>query len=81
MDPDKKKKILTKLITELNQSGLTDKEIVEVYSDLGLSVGCSMCDLKEVPAMEEIEEMYYKSPNMGLALVLQSILLRTWIDE
>ena len=81
MDPQKKKEVLAKLITTLNKSGLTDKEIVEIYSDLGLSVGCSMSDLKEVPPMEQIEAEYYKEPRMGLALVLQSILLRSWIDE
>lgn len=81
MENKKKAKIIKDLIKTVNNEKLTDSEIIDVYTDLGISIGCAMSGLDAVPLREDLEKKYYLNPTVGESLLLQSLLLRAWIDN
>jgi len=81
MNKETKELILNKIQLILNEHELTAKDLVRVYSDLGINIGCSIEGIDEAPSVLDLERKYYSDPTMGNALILQSINLTTWLRD
>ena len=81
MEASKKDDILKDITDILNKNKLDNKDLVEIYSRLGVSIGCSIEGYKEIPDINKLETGYYSNPRMGSALILQSILLAEWTKK
>ena len=57
-------------------------EILLAYGNLGYTLGASIEGFDgKGPSIEELEKMYYENPTVGVALMLQGILVTTWLDD
>ena len=81
IEASRKDKILKEITEILNENKLDNKALVDIYSSLGISIGCSIEGYKEIPDINELEKSYYIDPKMGQALILQSILLAEWTKK
>lgn len=75
MESDKLDAIVKSMTEAINKEELSKKDILNVYANLGISIGCSMEGIKELPNIEVLEKEHYTNPTMGNALILQSLLL------
>lgn len=71
-------KLIADIVDKLNEQKLSSEELIDVYAHLGINIGCSIAEIKEVPDMKVLEEHYYTNPNAGEALILQSMTLMVW---
>lgn len=78
MDKTIRTKIIADIVDKLNEYKLSSEELIDVYSHLGINIGCSIAEIKEVPDIKTLEEHYYTNPNAGEALILQSMTLMAW---
>ena len=81
VDQDKCARILEKLLADFNQEQLTDKEIVLVLSNTMYSLGAYIEGYKNKgPTLKVLEKQYYTQPTAGNGLMLQGLLMSTWLD-
>ena len=78
MNKTARTKLIADIVDKLNEHKLNSEELVDIYAHLGINIGCSIAEIKEVPDMKVLEEHYYTNPNAGEALILQSMTLMVW---
>jgi hypothetical protein len=82
IDSEKCGKILEDLITAFNHQSISNKEIVLVLSNLMYTLGAYIEGYKEKgPGIDALEKLYYSHPTAGVGLMLQSLLMSTWLDS
>jgi hypothetical protein len=72
---------LEELIEVFNKFSLNNQEIIIVLSNLGYTLGASMCGYEgKGPSPIQVQQMYMEHPqHPGIALMMQSILMNhTW---
>jgi hypothetical protein len=78
-DPDKVQHIYDELINIFKCYKPTVFEILTAYSNLGYSLGASIEGFKDKgPPIEELQELYYKNPTLGVALMCQAVEVMGW---
>jgi len=80
---DKANKALSALIETLAEYHLRAQDLLVVYGNLGYAIGASMEGHKgnEGPGLEELQQAYYTSPSVGIALMLQGMLITSWHSD
>ena len=79
---DKVDRVLSLVLKTLNREKLTERELLMLLSTLGYSIGASMEGFTDNgPSEKKLEQQYYESPTPGVGLMLQSLLLSTWIND
>lgn len=80
-DVDELNKALKELIEVFQKKKLTVQDILIVYGNLGYALGASIEGYKEGgPGIEELKEKYANSQSIGVALMLQGILVTSWCE-
>jgi hypothetical protein len=75
-------KAVKQLIQVINSYDFTISEIVYVFSQLGYAIGASIAGLtEETVDLPTLERQYYSNPTIDIALMLQSTLISTWIED
>lgn len=72
--------ITQQLIGVIQEHKLTDKDLVEIYSDLGVSIGGAIEGIEAIPPTEELQKRYMENPTLGISMIIQSLYLKVWID-
>jgi hypothetical protein len=79
IDSDKTSECLDRIITIIKEAKLNISELVILYSNLGYTLGASIEGFKDNgPSLENLNKMYYSNPTIGVALMLQSLLINSW---
>lgn len=78
MEKTARTNLIGDIVDKLNEHKLSSEELIDVYAHLGINIGCSIAEIKEVPDIKALEEHYYTNPNAGEALILQSMTLMVW---
>ncbi len=74
-------KLFTELLALFQKYKLTADQIILTYSNLGYSLGASIDGVKDKISLEELELKYATAPTMGVSLMLQCLLMSTWVEE
>ena len=72
---------LAEIIDILNKYNLRTQELTLVYGNLGYVLGASIDEIDiEVggPTLDELKQNYYTDPKLGVALMLQGMLVTSW---
>jgi hypothetical protein len=71
---------LGELIDVLAKYKLRAQDLVVVYGNLGYAIGASMEGHSgdSGPGVEELQQAYYSKPTLGVALMLQGMLITSW---
>lgn len=83
-DPDKSSELLKRLLEVFQDQECkpTVEEILVTYGCLGYSLGASIEGYDTTgPDIEELKKEYYSNPKVGTALMLQGILVTTWLQD
>ena len=81
-DPDKVEHIYDELVNIFKCYKPTVGEILIAYGNLGYTLGASIEGFKETgPALDKLKEMYYKSPTLGVAMMLQAVEVLSWFEQ
>ena len=84
MDPIDEKKIdesIEKTLKVINKSKLNIPELIVFYGRLGYNIGAGMAGLKASgPNFAQVQQEYYRNPTVDVGLMLQGLMIQTWID-
>jgi hypothetical protein len=82
-DPERAELVLRKVLKVFQKHRPTTSEIILILSNLTYSLGGSIESLttNELPPIEELQKQYYTSPTIGVALMLQGLLISTWFEN
>jgi len=71
------------LLKALNKNNLTVAEMIRVFSRLGYTIGASLAGFEgKGPAdIEVLKQEYYTHPTVDIALMLQALLIDTWVED
>lgn len=73
---------LDEILEILKKYHLRTQDLVTLLANLGYSIGSSIDNIQgEGPDLETLQKLYQEQPTIGTALMLQSILTMTWIEE
>ena len=82
LKPGKVDACLMDLIKVFNKHNLSIKELVVAYGNLGYTLGASIGGYQgKGPSIEELNKLYYASPSLAVSIMLQSMLMTTWIED
>jgi len=84
MEKKKSKKVektLNLLVKILNKQNLNIAELIEVYGNLGYSLGTAMAKKPDGIPLEKLKEMYHIKPTVDIALMLQSLQILHWQEQ
>src|SRR5271165_6165274 len=80
-EPAKVEKMYEELVQVFKTYRPTVGEILIAYGNLGFALGASIEGYKgEGPTLEQVKEMYYKNPTLGVALMAHSVEVCGWYD-
>ena len=72
--------VINQVIDILNQENInTIPDILEVYGLLGYQLGKSISKLEAVD-YEELKRLYLEEEDVGAALTLQGLMIRSWVE-
>ena len=78
----KVKKALQALIKTFNSHNLTVSEMIKVIGQLAYSVGAGVGGFDSpAPNHTVLEQEYYTNPTVDIALMLQGILIQSWVED
>lgn len=82
-EDQKASEALDELINVLAKYKLRAQDLVIVYGNLGYSIGASMEGFEgdEGPGAEELQKIYYTKPTLGVAMMLQGMLITSWHEQ
>ena len=81
-DPEKCNDVYERLIQAYQEADLTVPEIIVSLSNLTYSLGASIGGYTDKgPSAEELEKLYYASPSVDTALMLQALTMVTWSSQ
>lgn len=82
-DPDKTSEALTEIVEVFKKYKLRAGEIAIVYGNLGYTLGASIAGYQGTGPgdIKELERLYYTSPTLGIALMLQGMQITTWYES
>ena len=68
-----------KILKLINKKGLTSRELFTLWTTLGYDIGESIHGRPET--LKDLEEMYYAIPALGTAMMLQSKIALSWLED
>lgn len=82
MNQKKVRKALEALIKTFNSHNLTVREMIKVIGLFTYSVGAGIGGFSQPgPDHTLLEREYYSNPTVDVALMLQGLLIQTWVDD
>lgn len=80
---EKANQALGELIEVLSKYKLRVQDLVVVYGNLGYAIGAAIegYNGQEGPGLEELQKRYYSNPSIGVAMMLQGMLVTSWYDQ
>lgn len=80
---EKANEALGEMIEVLDKHKLRVQDLVVVYGNLGYAIGAAIEGFKEEkgPDVEELQKLYHSDPTVGVALMLQGMLVTSWHDQ
>jgi hypothetical protein len=82
-EEEKTSETLDEIIQVLQKRKLREEDLVVLYGNLGYSIGVSMegIDPQNAPGLEELQKQYHLKPTVGVAMMLQGIIISSWYSD
>ena len=82
MDEKKVTSVLKQVHKILNKNKLSVAELVLFYGNLGYQIGAAMAGFHtNGPDQDTLQEEYYKNPSVDISMMLQGLLITSWVDD
>jgi hypothetical protein len=82
-NPERVDAAYQELVQVFNKHQLTTGEIIIAYGNLGYTLGASIEGYQEGkgPTITELQKMYYQSPTLGVAMMIQGYTCTSWYED